>query len=285
MKKNILKINAGSKAKMARFYKIDKTDACYEKAQELMQSNDGCAIKDFIDENFDDVNVQEFINGLGEDGATCVRVEDESGECLFNDEAYKKVTQSAFVVSDPRKWEFDESLGGVLESQIKKLIEENHDIINEAITQWKADFPDRDFDGSFGENYLCDFACDFTSLIVQAPFAEAAGGINSCCFADEEKKPESIYAVMTADLYDVSMECNIEIPDGEEFDPDKLHLMLNDYDGYYQFCCDAVLPVVMYGNKIYRLWEESWETHHEYFGFAKKEEGASYLEFFGGDFS
>jgi hypothetical protein len=44
---------------------------------------------------------------------------------------------------------------------------------------------------------------------------------------------------------------------------------------------DSVLPVVVYGDRFYRLERDSWEAHYEYHGFARKEEGGSSFEFFG----
>ena len=282
----ILKVTGGRKDRMARFYSCGKPgDELYAKAQEVMEHNDSAAVRDLVDENFDEPDVETFVHGLDDDGCLSVRVEDEDGGVVFEDEQYGNATQRGFILADPREWEFDESMGEYLTSAIRKFVEASGADIEEAIASWRNDRPGEDFDSSFGDDYLCDVADGVANMIVSAPFVEAGFGMNNFYLKSDRQFPEALFATMCADLYgNGEMTCEIELAEGEVFDPDKLKLILSDYDGFYYACADSVLPVVMYGNKFHRLTRDSWETHYEYFGFAKKDEGGTCFEFSGEDF-
>ena len=96
-----------------------------------------------------------------------------------------------------------------------------------------------------------------------------------------KNSPPLFFAVKCAELecgYGL-MSCKINLEDGEEFDSSKLKLIVSDDDGFYCSCDDAVLPVVLYGNRFYRLVRDDWDINTEYNGFAEKEKGGTYLEF------
>lgn len=281
-----LKITGGRNDKIAQFYSCGKPgDEFYAKAQEIMGQSDSDAVCDFIKKNFGEPDVEMFVHGLDDDGCLSVRVEDGDGGVVFESERYGDATQRGFILADPREWEFDGSMGEYQTSAIRKLVEASGADIEEAIASWRNDRPGEDFDSSFGDDYLCDVADGVASMIVQAPFVEAGFEMNSYYLKSDRQSPEAFFATMCADLYgNGEMTCGIELAEGEVFDPDKLKLILNDYDGFYYACADSVLPVVMYGNKFHRLTRDSWETHYEYFGFAKKGEGGTCFEFSGEDF-
>ncbi len=286
MKIVTLKITGGRGDKIAQFYDCGKLgDTRYEKAQKLLDGGGETAdVKEFIDEHFEAPNVETFMHSLDEDtGGITLSVEDENGGSVFVDEEYKAgITQRGFVLADPRTWEFDESMGKRLTDRIKAFVASRNDEIDEALAQWNADCPGQNLDETFGDDYLCDLADGVGEMILQAPFVDSGYGMNCFYESASEKSPECLFAVMCADLYGTGcMACEIELADDEEFDPGKLRLILGDYDGFYYYCADSVLPVALYGNKFYRLERSSWEVHHQYYGFAKKREGGSDFRFSG----
>ncbi len=288
MKKVTLKIKGGRSDKIAQFYDCGKLgDERYERAQELIDGGESAEVKDFIDEHFETPDVEMFMHSLDED--TCgisVSVVDENGGSVFVDEEFKVgITQSGFVLADPRTWEFDESMGKGLTDRIKAFVASRNDEIGEALARWSADYPGEKLDELFGEDYLCEIAEGVVKMAIQAPFVDSGYSLNCSYESSPEKSSECLFAVMCADLYGTGcMECELELADDEEFDTGKLRLILSDYDGFYCHCADSVLPVVLYGNKFYRLERSSWEAHHQYYGFAKKREGGSDFEFSGEDF-
>lgn len=279
-----LKVTGGRGDKVAQFYNCGKPgDEFYDEAQGLREEGDTEAVRDFINTNFEEPDVETFTHQL-DDGNISVVVEDDCEEAVFEDEAFSNVT-SSFVHADPRTWEFDASMGEGLISRIKAFIASKDAEIEAAVAKWKADNPGKDFDDSFGDDYLEDIGAGVCSLIVQAPFVEAGLDLNNYYLPSGKESPALLFATMCADLYGTGcMACDIELDDDEDFDPDKLSILLSDYDGFYYSCDDAALPVVLYGNKFYRLRRDAWEAHYQYYGFAAKEEGGSYFEFEGSDF-
>ena len=288
MKKVILKITGGRGDKIAQFYDCGKLDEKrYERAHELLDGGEPADVKEFVDEHFEAPDVESFTHSLDEDnGGISVSVVDENGASVFVDEEFKAgITQRGFVLADPRSWEFDESMGTSLTDRIKAFVVSQNDEIDDALAQWNDDCPGQKLDETFGDDYLCDLAAGVAEMIVQAPFVDSGYGMNCFYESSSEKSPERLFAVMCADLYGTGcMECELELADDEEFDPGKLRLILSDYDGFYFYCADSVLPVALYGNKFYRLERTLWEAHHQYYGFAKKREGGSDFEFSGEDF-
>ena len=274
-----LSITGGRNDKLAQFYSCGKPgDELYAKAQEVMEQNDRAAVRDFIRKNFSEPDVEMFVHSLDDNGGISVCVEDERGRAVFVDEEWGRTAQSGIIDTDPRKWEFDESMGEPLTSAIRELVEKSNDDIDAALAQWEKEYPGEALGPDLGELYLEGLASDVIEKVVKAPFEEAGFGFG-------DTSPELLFAAFCSDLYGTgAMSCEIELADGEEFDPDKLKLMLHDYDGYYFYCADSIPPVVIYGNKFYRLSRDTWEAHHEYYGFAKKDEGRSYMEFSGEDF-
>jgi len=288
MKKIKLMVTGGRGDKIAQFYNCGKSgDDLYGRAADLMEEGDSSAVESFIDENFESPDVETFMHSLDEDNCSIsVTVEDESGATVFSDEQFKKgITQSGFVLVDPRKWEYDESMGEGLTARIRALVSSLDEEIAEALEKWKEDNQDRELDETFGEDYISDISEGVSELIVQSPFVDAGYELNSFCISSDKKSPELLFATMCADLYGTAcMECELVLEDDEEFDPAKLRLLLCDYDGFYYACSDAVLPVVLYGNKFYRLSRDTYEAHYSYYGFAKKKEGGQYFEFEGENF-
>lgn len=271
MKTVKLSITGGRNDSMAQFYNCGKEgDELYAKAQELMDENDDpSVVSDFIDENFEEPDVEIFVHGLDEHSRINVCVEDENGETIFCDEEFYAYGTPSIVENDPREWEYDESMGDCVTSAIKKLVKDSDAKIASAIAAASRD----DYD-DFLEDYL---ASDVRTIIEQAPFAEAG-----FVMADlpDKKSPPALFATRCAELYGTgAMSCEIELADDEEFDIKKLKLIISDYDGYYSYCKDSILPVVQYGNKFYRLQRESWESHYDSYGFAQKDEGYGYFEF------
>lgn len=277
MKTVKLSITGGRNDSMAQFYNCGKEgDELYAKAQELMDENDRSAIEDFIDKNFEEPDVEMFVHGLDEHSRISVCAEDEDGGTIFCDEEWRGTTQRGFILTDPRKWEFDESMGDYLTATIKKFIEESNGEIESAFES----LGDGEIDEEFGEDYLCDFADGLSEIIVQAPFVEAGFPMDNCYMKTDKKCPPALFATRCAELYaSGAMSCEIELADDEEFDINKLKLILHDYDDIYCDCKDSALPVVVYGNKFYRLQRESWESHYDSYGFAMKKEGRGYFEF------
>lgn len=288
MKKIKLMVTGGRGDKIAQFYNCGKRgDDLYDQAADIMEEGDSGAVESFIDEHFESPDVETFIHSLDED--TCsisVTAEDENGTTVFSDEQFKTgITQSGFVLVDPRKWEYDESMGEGLTARIKALVSSRDEEITDALAKWKEDYQDQELDETFGEDYISDVSAGVAELIVQSPFVDAGCELNSYCISSDKKSPELLFATMCADLYGTAcMECELELEDGEEFDPAKFRLILSDYDGFYYMCSDAVLPVVLYGNKFYRLSRDVYEVHYSYYGFAKKKEGGQCFEFEGEDF-
>ena len=282
MKKVTLKVTGGRGDKIARFHDCGKKgESLYGRAKEIL-SEGSDAVKSFIEENFEAPDVEMFKHSLDRSGCIYVRVESKSGHVVFEDDECDKTSQRGFVRSDPRRWQFDKSMGRSLTARIRKYIEEQDADIEAALAKWREDHPGEDYDESVGEDYLCDFVDGLNEIIVQAPFWDAGYAIDSFYMKSEKKSPPLLFAVMCADLYGTGyMTCDIELEDGEAFDPDKLHLLLNDYEGFYYNCSDAALPVALYGDKFYRLSRDSWESHYEYYGFAEKAEGVTYFEFSG----
>ncbi len=285
MKKVTLKVTGGRGDKIARFYDCGKEgEPLYGWAKEIL-SEGGGAVKSFIEENFKAPNVETFVHSLDDGGCISVCVESESGDVVFQDDECGKTSQRGFVRSDPRRWQFDESMGVSLTARIRKYIEEQDADIEAALAKWREDHPGEDYDESFGEDYLCDFVDGLNEIVVRAPFVDVGYAIDSFYMKSEKNAPPLLFAVMCAELYGTGcMACDIELEDGEAFDPDKLHLVLSDYDGFYFNCSDAALPVALYGDKFYRLSRDSWESHYEYYGFAEKAEGETCFEFSGEDF-
>ncbi len=270
MKTVKLNISGGRNDRMAWFYNCGKEgDELYAKAQELMEEKDTSAVADFIDENFFEPDVELFLHGLDKQGRISVWVEDEDGEIVFEDEEFDADDACGIVKTDPRKWEYDESMSECVTSAIKKLVEDSAAKIESSISSCGED--------AYEDDFLCDFEWEVGSIIVKAPFT-AAG-----CMMDnlpDKESPPALLATRCSDLYGTgAMSCEIKLADDEEFDINKLKLITSDYDGYYYFCQDSVLPVVQYGNKFYQLDRESWETHYDYYGFATKDEGEKYFEF------
>ena len=285
MKKVTLKVTGGRGDKIVRFYDCGREgNPLYGRAKEIL-SEGGGAVKSFIEENFKAPDVETFIHSLDDSGCISVCVESESGEVVFQDDECGKTSQRGFVRSDPRRWQFDKSMGMSLIARIRKYIESQDSDIKVALAKWREDHPGEDYDESFGEDYLCDFVDGLNEIVVRAPFWDVGYAIDSFYMNCEKQAPPLLFAVMCADLYATGyMACDIELEDGESFDPDKLHLLLNDYDGFYFNCSDAALPVALYGDKFYRLSRDSWESHYEYYGFAEKAEGETCFEFSCGDF-
>lgn len=279
MKTVKLNISGGRNDSMAQFFNCGKEgDELYAKAQELMEENDSSAIDDFINKNFDflEPDVELFVHGLDDEGYINVWVEDEDGETVLFDEKWRGTTQRGFILSDPRKWEFDESMGDYLTATIKKFIEESNSKIESAFES----LGDGEIDEEFGEDYLCDFADGLSEIIVQAPFVEAGFPMDNWFMKTDKKCPPALFATRCAELYAKgAMSCEIELADDEEFDINKLKLILHDYDGFYCYCKDSALPVAVYGNKFYRLERESWESHYDSYGFAQKDEGCGCFSF------
>ena len=137
MKKVTLKITGGRNDRIAQFYNCGKVgDALYEKAQALLDESDSSAIGDFIAESFPDgPEVETFVHGL-EDGNIYVGVADEDGNMVFENEYFGGATTEGFVLADPRKWEFDSSLGDALTNRIKDFISASEGDIEAAVSQW-----------------------------------------------------------------------------------------------------------------------------------------------------
>lgn len=276
MKTVKLSITGGRNDSMAQFFNCGKEgDELYAKAQELMEENDSSAIDDFINKNFDflEPDVELFVHGLDEHSRISVCVEDEDGETVFCDEEWRGTTQRGFILSDPRKWEFDESMGNYLTKTIKQFVVDSNNEIESALES----LGDGEIDKDFGEEYLCDFADGVSGIIARSPFEEAGYAMENL---PGKKSPPLLFATRCAELYGTgAMSCEIELADDEEFDINKLKLILHDYDGFYCYCKDSALPVAVYGNKFYRLQRESWESHYDSYGFAMKKEGRGYFEF------
>ena len=279
MKTVKLNITGGRNDKMAQFYNCGKEgDELYAKAQELMEENDASAVKDFIEKDFENEDVGLFVHGLDEHGHINVWVEDEDGKTVFSDEECNATTQRGFILIDPRKWEYDESMGDRLTKTIKKFIEESNDGIESALKL----LGDAELDESFvdDDEHLCDFADGVREIIVQSPFIEAGYEIDSYYLKTCFKSPPLLFVTRCTELYGTgAMSCEIKLADDEDFDINKLKIILHDYDGFYRDCQDSALPVVLYNNKFYRLDRESWESKYDYYGFASKDEGGSDFDF------
>ena len=273
MKKTVtLKITSVFNDKMAQFFDCGKPGTgLYKEAKALAEEGPSADVGSFISEQFGDPSVELFVHSIP-DGTIQVCVEDEDGEEVFKDEEFDGICYGDYIKIDPRKFEFDESMGETLTNRIKKYIAQSSDGIDGAIAELE----------DAGESeFLTDLGAGIAELVCQAPFVEAGYDIDSFYMKTGKNSPPLFFAVKCAELecgYGL-MSCKINLEDGEEFDSSKLKLIVSDYDGFYCSCDDAVLPVVLYGNRFYRLVRDDWDINTEYNGFAEKEKGGTYLEF------
>ena len=122
MKKVTLKVTGGRGDKIVRFYDCGKEgEPLYGRAKEILSAGGG-TIKSFIAENFEAPNVETFKHSLDRSGCIYVRVESKSGDEVFEDYECGKTSQRGFVRSDPRRWQFDKSMGRSLTARIRKYI-------------------------------------------------------------------------------------------------------------------------------------------------------------------
>lgn len=217
-------------------------DELYERAMEVAENDDDDEKRELIDELNDDFDTHIaswFVQPLTEDYTTHVEVEDEDGNIIFEDDL--EASQGAYS-GDPRKWDLS-NLPANLASAIKSAIDKYADELAKC----------KNFDDWSEEDVLNDDLCsDLTSTIVSAPLKSAN--------LDTDNLP--LVAVDCPSIYTFCYEGKIIIPEDEEFDADKLRLIVSDYEDYCPECADSVLPVIQYGNAFYQLECEDWEEHY-----------------------
>lgn len=256
----------GQRGQMLRFHRLSPDNELYERAQELIEEGDQSEIEEFVD-NFEQEDFEYDIQPLNDSGMTWVRVTDEDGNVIFDDEV--EVEQRRFN-GNPHNWRFDDSVSVTLANRIKSLIDERFD-------KAYANYAD-EADCTDEEKCRNDFweeECDIADVITTEMLTDVLK-VNS------EKDSDDIYYIWGGDLYGFSYGGEILLPEDEDFDIEKLRLFLHDYDGFgVNFngsdCWDSVLPVIQYGNTFSQLYIEDWEIHYSNAAFCSIEYGTNYL--------
>lgn len=261
--------------KVARFYDCGKPgDDLFERASRLLSptaSDDKSSIEAFIEKNFEKPNVEILLLPL-QDGYASVRVADADGDELFADDKFDAVSPWSFIRCDPRSWQYDESMGASLTERLKACVAAHTKEIEAAFAAWEKSHPGEPLGESFGKEFLRDFADSIARVLVQSPFVEAGIEMANPDIPSKAKASERLMAVMCADSG--GADClvgEITLEDGEDFDPRKLRMISSAYSWCYWDPTDSVLPVVLYGDKFYRLSRDSWKNQCDY-GFVLKEE-------------
>ena len=211
------------------------------------------AIDEFVSSRMEEASsvATLYMTVLDDDGMLQIEATDENGEPVCEPRTGVTAEQRNYVCMDPRKWRFDKSMDPAEVSLIQKTVQEHDSDIQEALDSWARDNPGQEPGGDFGEGYCCDFADDCTVKTVLGPFHTA--GFPLDCTEDSTKDPVLFLANESQTYGDAWMECDIELPPGETFDPEKLRFILHDYDDMYRECLDSALPVFLYGDTFYRL--------------------------------
>lgn len=248
----------GRRGQVVKVYDCGTEGERFEKALAIARDKSDEACSDFIEEEFDYCNDAFWAIQPLLDGMVNVRVEDEDGDVVFMDEEVDPYERS--LSGCPQEWQLSGEMGDTLRQKLQDAIDK--------FTAKGLDISEDDYNNWDDNDDLSEFRDDIVSEIIAAPLSLVQD--QNC----------NLLLVEAPDVYGFFYECVIELADDEEFDIDKLHLMVSDYDGYPECYEDSILPVILYGNTFYELEIDDWEEHYPNYLFAQLAgySGTHYIE-------
>lgn len=194
-----------------------------------------------------------------EDGLK-VSVKDKAGKVIFEDSIDESDMNMADAI-DCESWVFSESVDEERLNDIKAFIEEKRQEgpIDEDAAEEVGDL--------LSPRYDVQKVCEKNGYPGRKWFALKWGKLVPVDDEDERPEEETHFGYD----YGVGYCGEIEIPEDEEFDINKLQFFMSDYDGFLpdDDYMESVLPFVKYGNKIFKLHVTSSYQNGENFGMVR----------------
>ena len=214
----------GERGVVNRLYNCGSEGELYDKALEV-DEDDGEAVYDFMDEEFDRIESVEHVIIPTSDGSTNVTVEDENGNTVFDGEVemVQNLELADGVTLD--SFEYDENV----RKECLKIWEDTNDDDEEVNVLSVCD----DLDHVFKEEFE-----DEDNVFVME-YIETYG---MCYDGDIELEDDEEFDIDKLTIFTCDNDDNV----------------LSEIEG----CRDCVEPTIKYGNKFYRLYNEDWEMHY-----------------------
>lgn len=173
-----------------------------------------------------------------------VSVKDKGGKIVFED----RIDECNPFEGDFENWLFSDDVDQEVINALKGYVEEKKQ--------------DGSFDGDefssdmleyFGPRFAVERVCELNGYGGKKWFVLKWGKLEPMADDDETERAE--YEAPFGHSYGVGYCGEIEIPENEDFDIEKLQFLVDDYLGLLpdDDCIDSVLPYVKYGNRVFKL--------------------------------
>lgn len=264
-----------------RYYNCGESGELHDAALNLDNENSD-SISQFVKNNFKSPYIEHTIisTANGKEEYAFITVGDTDEDWMLIEGT------NGPVLGDPNKWEYSEGVDRTIIEAGKDYATRYESVINKLINEEGYSQKELANDDTMAQA-LSDTGEGW--VISEDLYSTDGIRIQDLCYHTDKNKAaresllNSLFIVERVDSEGaVAYEGDIDIDEGEAFDPSKLHLQWWDNDGELVFVegyHNCILPTIKYGNKFYRLNLNSFPQKTSLFKITEIEENSYFHDY------